>query len=81
MGRSLAALATLVIFGGLGLGLQAQETVPMLEEQERPIRISGVGIRVSDLERSMKFYTEVLGLKVGARVPAPDRVRQSRSTT
>lgn len=36
----------------------------------KPIRVSGLGIRVSDLERSKKFYTEVLGLKVGARVPA-----------
>lgn len=36
----------------------------------KPIRISGLGIRVSDLQRSKKFYTEVLGLKVGARVPA-----------
>jgi catechol 2,3-dioxygenase-like lactoylglutathione lyase family enzyme len=25
---------------------------------------------VSDLERSKKFYTEVLGLKIGAKVPA-----------
>jgi catechol 2,3-dioxygenase-like lactoylglutathione lyase family enzyme len=29
-----------------------------------------VGLRVSDLERSKKFYTEVLGLKVDAKVPA-----------
>jgi catechol 2,3-dioxygenase-like lactoylglutathione lyase family enzyme len=36
----------------------------------KPIRVSGLGIRVSDLERSKQFYTEVLGLKVGARVPA-----------
>ncbi len=36
----------------------------------KPIRISGVGLRVSDLERSKAFYTEVLGLKVNAKVPA-----------
>jgi catechol 2,3-dioxygenase-like lactoylglutathione lyase family enzyme len=36
----------------------------------KPIRVSGLGIRVSDLERSKKFYTEVLGLKVDAKVPA-----------
>ena len=36
----------------------------------KPIRVSGVGIRVSDLERSKRFYTEVLGLKVGLRIPA-----------
>jgi catechol 2,3-dioxygenase-like lactoylglutathione lyase family enzyme len=39
-------------------------------DDSKPIRISGLGIRVSDLERSKKFYTEVLGLKVGAKVPA-----------
>ncbi len=31
----------------------------------QPIRVAGVGLRVADLERSRKFYTEVLGLKVG----------------
>jgi lactoylglutathione lyase len=36
----------------------------------KPVRVSGLGIRVSDLERSKQFYTEVLGLKVGAKVPA-----------
>lgn len=36
----------------------------------KPIRVSGLGIRVSDLERSKKFYTEVLGLQVDFRVPA-----------
>jgi len=43
---------------------------PTLADAEKPIRISGVGLRVSNLEASKKFYTEVLGLKVGARVPA-----------
>ena len=36
----------------------------------KPIRVAGLGLRVSDLERSKQFYTEVLGLKVAARVPA-----------
>ena len=43
---------------------------PVMSEDVKPIRVAGLGIRVSDLERSKKFYTEVLGLKVGARVPA-----------
>jgi len=41
-----------------------------LPDDVKPIRVAGLGIRVSDLERSRKFYTEVLGLKVGAKVPA-----------
>ena len=39
-------------------------------DDAKPIRVSGLGIRVSDLERSKRFYTEVLGLTVGAKVPA-----------
>lgn len=46
------------------------ETPPTLTDDVKPIRVSGLGIRVSDLERSKQFYTDVLGLKVGARVPA-----------
>ena len=43
--------------------------VPAMPDDVKPIRVAGLGIRVSDLERSRKFYTEVLGLKVDARVP------------
>lgn len=49
---------------------QTPASPPALADAERPLRISGVGLRVSDLDRSLKFYTEVLGLKIGARVPA-----------
>jgi catechol 2,3-dioxygenase-like lactoylglutathione lyase family enzyme len=44
--------------------------VAAMPEEVKPIRVAGLGIRVSDLERSRKFYTEVLGLKVDAKVPA-----------
>jgi len=46
------------------------QTTPAPTDDTKPIRISGVGLRVSDLERSKTFYTEVLGLKVNAKVPA-----------
>ena len=51
---------------------QTQTAAPTLPvpEDVKPIRVAGLGIRVSDLERSRKFYTEVLGLKVCATVPA-----------
>ena len=48
----------------------AAPAIPALPDDVKPIRVSGLGIRVSDLERSKRFYTEVHGLKVGARVPA-----------
>jgi len=41
-----------------------------MPDDVKPIRVAGLGIRVSDLERSKKFYTEVLGLRVDAKVPA-----------
>jgi catechol 2,3-dioxygenase-like lactoylglutathione lyase family enzyme len=59
------------IAAGAALMTSAYADAPAaLADDVKPIRISGLGIRVSDLERSKKFYTEVLGLKVGAKVPA-----------
>ncbi len=68
--RPLLAAAALASLALAPFALGQTTAVPPLEEAVKPIRISGLGIRVSDLERSKKFYTEVLGLKVGARVPA-----------
>ncbi|HEY2676082.1 MAG TPA: VOC family protein [Steroidobacteraceae bacterium] len=68
--KSLAVVATLATVVPTG-ALVAQATAPgPLTEDVKPIRVSGLGIRVSDLERSKRFYTEVLGLQVDARVPA-----------
>lgn len=70
MKRLISIVSTAVLFCGCISFASGEATTPKpLAESERPIRISGLGIRVSDLERSKKFYTEVLGLKVGARVP------------
>ena len=46
------------------LAQKAAPVVPAMPDGVKPIRVAGLGIRVSDLERSKKFYTEVLGLKV-----------------
>ena len=61
---SLAAAAMTMPAFGDGTSASA------IADDVKPIRVSGLGIRVSDLERSKQFYTEILGLKVGARVPA-----------
>lgn len=34
--------------------------------------MSGMGLNVKDIERQKAFYTDVLGYKVAARVPAKD---------
>jgi lactoylglutathione lyase len=67
--RSMLIAAAMAVVTAPAAMAQTGSPAP-LSDAERPIRISGVGIRVSDLDTSLKFYTEVLGLKVGARVPA-----------
>jgi catechol 2,3-dioxygenase-like lactoylglutathione lyase family enzyme len=64
--RILAGIAGTGLFASLALA----QAAPPLVDDVKPIRVSGLGIKVSDLERSKKFYTEVLGLKIGAKVPA-----------
>jgi catechol 2,3-dioxygenase-like lactoylglutathione lyase family enzyme len=59
-----------IVATGLFASLVLAQAPPPLADDIKPIRVSGLGIKVSDLERSKKFYTEVLGLKIGAKVPA-----------
>ena len=68
----LLATAVMLVgfFGATTLTQKVAPVVPPIPEDVKPIRVSGLGIRVSDLERSRRFYTDVLGLKVGAKVPA-----------
>ena len=66
----LIKVALISIFILTGINLSAETKVGPLTDEVKPIRVSGLGIRVSNLERSKAFYTEILGLKVGARVPA-----------
>ena len=71
--RSLLLAAAVMLgsfFGAAPLTQKVAPVVPPIPEDVKPIRVSGLGIRVSDLERSRKFYTDVLGLKVGAKVPS-----------
>jgi len=69
--KTIITASLLLAIASIAVAANADETkVGPLAEEIKPIRISGLGIRVSNLERSRAFYTEVLGLKVGARVPA-----------
>jgi len=71
--RASGLIVFVFIAAALAHRTPTQTVSPMastMPEDVKPIRLAGLGIRVSDLERSKKFYTEVLGLKVGARVPA-----------
>jgi len=66
-------LATLVVAATLAIPAAAcAETVPALPEAMKPLRMSGMGLNVRDIEAAKTFYTDVLGYKVAARVPAKD---------
>ena len=65
--RTSLALMALALLAGTRA---AAQTVPAMPDDVKPIRTSGLGLTVSDLEKSKTFYTEVLGMKVDARVPA-----------
>ena len=67
----LAAGAAIAIAAILAVPAAAQ-TVPPLADDVRPIRMSGMGLNVKDIERQKAFYTDVLGFKVIARIPAKD---------
>ena len=62
-------LCSVIFFAAIAAPAFADSTPP-LPDDIKPVRVSGLGIRVSDIERSKKFYTEILGLKVDAKVPA-----------
>lgn len=65
------AVCSVIVIGVPVALTQTSSPVPApLPDDVKPIRVAGLAIRVSDLERSKKFYTEVLGLKVDAKVPA-----------
>lgn len=40
------------------------------------VRVAGAALNVVDIEKSKSFYTDVLGLKVAARVPAQGPVQE-----
>jgi len=65
-------LSAALLTGVLAVARPVQTLPPAVAAQPddvKPIRVAGLGIQVSDLERSRKFYTEALGLKVCAKVP------------
>jgi catechol 2,3-dioxygenase-like lactoylglutathione lyase family enzyme len=70
----LGAAAAVVAFASAPAFAQKAEPAPLpaLAPEVKPLRVSGLGLRVSNLERSMKFYTEVMGLQVDAKVPGKD---------
>lgn len=67
MKKTLMLAALVAAFSPLAI---ADNTAAADDADLKIIRVAGLGLRVSDLERSKKFYTEVLGLKVAAKVPA-----------
>lgn len=61
------AIAALALIPALA---SAQTALPPLPADIKPTATAGLGLTVSDLDRSMRFYTDVLGMKVDAQYPA-----------
>jgi len=70
LNHGLHVVAAAGILAAATLAQSETSGAPAMPEGVKPIRVAGLAIRVSDLERSKKFYTEVLGLQVDAKVPA-----------
>lgn len=64
----LPAIASALVSSG---ALCAQTPSP-IEEEDRPLRLSGMGLNVTDIEAARDFHTQVLGLKVALRIPGAD---------
>jgi catechol 2,3-dioxygenase-like lactoylglutathione lyase family enzyme len=45
-------------------------------QQAPALQISGVGVNVSDIERSRKFYVEIIGLREALRVPSEGPIHE-----
>ncbi len=69
-------IAGLLLAAAAGQAQAQAPTAPPLAAELKPTRMSGVGLVVSDLERSKRFYTEVLGFKVAARIPAAGSAKE-----
>lgn len=67
-----AAVVLAIAVAAVPAGPAIGQTVPSLPDDAKPIRMSGMGLNVKDIERQKAFYTDVLGFKVIARVPAKD---------
>lgn len=72
----IGAVAPALLLAGTTLHAETGDAQPLgpLTDDVRPIRASGVGLNVADIEKSKDFYTRVLGFKVAAKVPAEGKV-------
>lgn len=69
---SLLAFALGAAAASLAGAASAQSAPPPIPVDVKPLRVSGLGLRVSNLEKSMKFYTEVMGLMIDAKASGKD---------
>jgi catechol-2,3-dioxygenase len=67
-----AAVASAIAGALVLIAPATAQTAAPLPGDIKPIRMSGMGLNVRDIERQKTFYIEVVGFKVIARVPAKD---------
>jgi catechol 2,3-dioxygenase-like lactoylglutathione lyase family enzyme len=67
------ALNALALFGaGLVAGSLGMKSLIAQQNKQTNHRINHVGVRASDFQQSLDFYTKVLGFKVAYKFPGPE---------
>jgi lactoylglutathione lyase len=67
-----AVVLAAILSAPLAMAQTSPASLPPIPADTLPVRVSGLGLRVSDLDRSVKFYTDALGLRIDAKVPGKD---------
>jgi catechol 2,3-dioxygenase-like lactoylglutathione lyase family enzyme len=57
---------------GMVVGTLVTQSMAAQQNRATGHRVNHVGIRVSNFEESLKFYTQVMGFKEAYRFPSPD---------
>jgi catechol 2,3-dioxygenase-like lactoylglutathione lyase family enzyme len=55
-----------------GLVLLASTTLAQADDIGPPVSVFGVAVKVSDIERSAKFYRDIIGLKEAMKIASPN---------
>jgi lactoylglutathione lyase len=69
-------MSTKILLSAAIAFLVAVAAVPAIAADALLIRMGGVGLNVSDIDRSLKFYTDAVGLKVAFRLPGDGPIKE-----
>jgi catechol 2,3-dioxygenase-like lactoylglutathione lyase family enzyme len=64
--------SVMLFVAGIVVGAVVTQSVAAQQNRTTGHRLNHVGIRVTNFEESLKFYTQVMGFKEAYRFPSPD---------